>query len=95
VFPELPADHQKPTYFCGEENVKVSADGDGADGYMEGLPPTVGVSLVVVAPPHTDDNPFAILHEPVKVPSGLDGKGLQEVHELKVSTEAFAELGGP
>jgi hypothetical protein len=99
VFPALPADHQKPTYFCGVEKVRVSELGvEGAEMYRDGEPPTVGVSDVVTAPPQTLVAPFATLQVPVKVPRRLEGR-LPQVpdvdHELKVSIIAFALLGGP
>lgn len=99
VLPELPADHQNPTYLAGvnASNVRVRLPGDGAEMYLEGEPPTVGVSDVVVAPPHTDVAPSATVQVPEKVPTVLAGNELHEddVHELNVSMDVPYELGGP
>ena len=67
----------------------------GADGYFDGVPPTVGVSDVVVAPPHTDEVPSAIVQVPEKVPTLLAGNDEQLLHVLNVSIDALNAAGGP
>lgn len=91
VFPALPADHQKPTYFAGLDGSKVNVrfPGLGAEMYLDGEPPTVGESDVVVAPPQTVVAPLATVHVPVNVPTELTGNELQLLHESKVSIEAL------
>ena len=91
MLPALPADHQNPTYLAGVDasNVRVKFPDDGAEMYLEGEPPTVGVSDVVVAPPHTEVAPLSSVHVPENVPTELAGKEPQEDHELKVSIVAL------
>lgn len=65
----------------------------GADGNIEGVPPTVGVSEVVVAPPHTVEPPLYIVHDPENVPTVVTAFRLVRLHapvlsELKVSMDA-------
>ena len=96
VFPGLPADHQNPTYFTGAANVSVRFDPTGPTTNLDGVPPAVGVSDVVEAPPHTYAPPLVImLHVPENVPTALAGKELQSVKDSKSSRAAPYELGGP
>ena len=89
VFPGLPADHQKPTYLTGVANVSVRTCVTGPTTNLEGVPPAVGVSDVVDAPPHTYAPPVVImLHVPVNVPTALAGKELQSVKDSKSSSAA-------
>ena len=78
--------------------MSVSAPDDGALTYFDGDPPTCGVSEVVVAPPQTLVDPFAIEQVPEKVPIALAGSPphVPDVdHESNVSMMALALDGGP
>jgi hypothetical protein len=95
VLPALPADHQNPKYFIGVVNVNVRLLGVGATKNREGVPPTVGESDVVVAPPQTDETPSESVHEPLNVPTATGPSAEQNDPELKVSIVALYVFGGP